>query len=133
MAGDTLGHLLALHVRPAHAGDRGEVRRHARTVQAVTGDIVDIAYVDRGHTSGRVAKAAAADGIALDVVKLPEAGRGFGLLPCRWVVERSFVWATRLRRLVKGHEDYAESRAGIHGVAFICLMMKQAVARAAGS
>ncbi len=53
MAVDTLGHLLALHVTPASAEDRGEVERLARTVQAVTGDHVDIAYVDQGYTGAR--------------------------------------------------------------------------------
>uniref|UniRef100_UPI0038B31FA0 transposase n=1 Tax=Staphylococcus aureus TaxID=1280 RepID=UPI0038B31FA0 len=55
------------------------------------------------------------------------------LLPRRWVVERSFAWATRFRRLVKDYERYAETLAGLHVVAFACLMMKQAVAIAAGS
>ena len=35
--------------------------------------------------------------LALEVVKLPEAKRGFVLLPRRWVVERSFAWATRCK------------------------------------
>jgi len=85
MAVDTLGHLLALHVTPASAEDRGEVERLARTVRAVTGDTVDIAYVDQGYTGERAAKAAATHGIALEVIKLPEAKRGFVLLPRRWV------------------------------------------------
>ena len=50
MAVDTLGHLLALHVTQASAEDRGEVERLARTIQAVTRDHVDIAYVDQGYT-----------------------------------------------------------------------------------
>ncbi len=65
MAVDTLGHLLAVHVTPASADDRGEVERLARTVQAVTGDTVDIVYVDQGYTGERAATAAAAHGIAL--------------------------------------------------------------------
>lgn len=101
MAVDTLGHLLALHVTPASAEDRGEVGRLARTVQAVAGDNVDIAYVDQGYTGVRAPDAATAQGITQEVIKLPEAKRGFVLLPRRWVVERSFAWATRFRRLVK--------------------------------
>ncbi len=63
MAVDSLGHLLALHVTPASAEDRGEVERLARAVQAVTGDNVDIAYIDQGYTGTRSANAAAAHGI----------------------------------------------------------------------
>ena len=133
MAVDTLGHLLALHVTPASAEDRGEVERRARTMQTVTGDNVDIAYVDQGYTGARAANAAAAHGITLEVIKLPEAKRGFVLLPRRWVVERSFAWATRFRRLVKDYERYAQTLAGLHVVAFACIMMKQAAAIAAGS
>lgn len=133
MAIDTLGHLLALHVTPASAEDRGEVERLSRTVQAVTDDHVEIALVDQGYTGERAADAAANHGIALEVVKLPEAKRGFVLLPHHWVVERSFAWATRFRRLVKDYERYAQTLAGLHVVAFACLMMKQAVAIAAGS
>lgn len=133
MAVDALEHLLALHVTPANAEDRGEVERLARTVQAVMGDTVDIAYVDQGYTGERAAKAAAARGITLEVIKLPEAKRGFALLPRRWVVERSFAWATRFRRFVKAYERYAETLAGLHVVAFACIMMKQAAALAAGS
>jgi len=132
MAVDTLGHLLALHVTPASAEDRGEVERLARTVQAVTGDNVDIAYVDQGYTGARAADAAAAHGITLEVIKLPEAKRGFVLLPRRWVVERSFAWATRFRRLVKDYERYAQTLAALHLVPFACIMMKQAAAITAG-
>jgi transposase len=133
MAVDTLGHLLALHVTPASAEDRGEVERLACTVQAVTGDTVDLAWVDQGYTGQRAADAAARHGIVLEVVKLPQAKRGFVLLPRRWVVERSFAWATRFRRLVKDYERYARTLAGLHVVAFACIMMKQAAAIAAGS
>ena len=133
MAVDTLGHLLALHVTPASAEDRGEAERLVRTVQAVTDDAVEHAWVDQGYTGERAANAAAKHGIVLEVVRLPEAKRGFVLLPRRWVVERSFAWATRFRRLVKDYERYAETLAGLHVVAFACLMMKQAIAIAAGS
>jgi transposase len=91
MAVDTLGHLLALHVTPASAEDRGEVERLARTVQAFTNDTVELAWVEQGYIGERAANAAAKHGIALEVVKLPEAKRGFVLLPRRWVVERSFA------------------------------------------
>jgi transposase len=104
MAVDTLGHLLALHVTAADVGDREAVGRLAADIQDATGDAVSLAYVDQGYTGETAAKAAAAEGIKLEVVKLPEAKRGFVLLPRRWVVERSFALATRCRRLVKDYE-----------------------------
>lgn len=127
MAVDTLGYLLALHVTSADAGDRQEVGRLAEAVQDVTGENVSLAYVDQGYTGEQAAKAARAQGIELHVVKLPEAKRGFVLLPRRWVVERSFGWMARFRRLAKDYEVYAATLAGLHVVAFVCLMLARAV------
>ena len=133
LAVDTLGHLLALHVTPASADDRAEVGRLAEAVQEATGDSVSLAYVDQGYTGHRAAEAAQAHGIELEVVKLPEAKKGFVLLPRRWVVERSFAWATRFRRLAKDYERYADTLADMHRIAFVCLMLKQAARLATGS
>ena len=91
LAVDTLGHLLALHVTPADVGDRAAVARLAADVQEATGDNVTLALVDQGYTGEAAAEAANAEGITLHVVKLPEAKRGFVLLPRRWAVERSFA------------------------------------------
>jgi transposase len=118
---------LALHVTSASAQDRGEVETMARTIQAVTGDSVEIDWVDQGYTGQPTAQAAARHGIDLKVVKLPEAKRGFVLLRRRWVVERSFAWATRFSRLVKDYERYAKTLAGLHLVAFATIMCKQAM------
>ena len=118
---------------PADADDRGEVGRLTGAVQAETDGSVETGFVDQGYTGARAADAAQAHGIALEVVKAPEAKRGFVLLPRRWVVERSFAWATRCRRLVKDYERYASTLAGLHMVAFVCLMLKQAERLMTGS
>jgi transposase len=127
MAVDTLGHLLALHVTPANVDDRVEVGKLAAAVQEATGESVELIYADQGYTGANAAEAARAQGAELCVVKLAEAKKGFVLLPKRWVVERSFAWATRCRRLVKDYERYAQTLAGLHVVAFACLMLKRAV------
>ena len=121
---DTLGHLLALHVTPADANDRDAVDHLTGAVQAVTEGSVEKAWVDQGYTGERAAAAAKRHGIELDVVRLPEAKRGFVLLPRRWVVERSFAWATRFRRLVKDYERLPNIVEGLHLIAFACLMIK---------
>ena len=112
--------------------DRAEVGRLAQAVQVSTGQSVELAYVDQGYTGERASEAARAHGIELEVVKLPNAKRGFVLLPRRWVVERSFTWATRFRRLVKDYERYASTLADLHLVAFACLMLEQAAQLIAG-
>ena len=130
---DTLGELLALTVTPADVGDRAQVDALATAVQAATGETVTLAYVDQGYTGAPAAQAAAAHGIALEVVKLPEAKRGFVLLPRRWVVERDFAWATRFRRLVRDYERLPETVAGLHFVAFAVLMLHRLLTLAAQS
>jgi transposase len=128
LAVDTLGHLLALHVTPADRQDRAQVGELAAQVQQVTGDSVTLAYVDQGYTGEAPAQAAAQQGIQLEVVKLPEAKKGFVLLPRRWVVERSFGWASRFRRLVRDYERLPATVAGLHLLAFACLFLKRFVA-----
>ena len=125
LAVDTLGHLLALHVTPANEQDRAQVQTLAKAVQDATGEHVELVYVDQGYTGDVPAEAAAAEGIELHVVKLPEAKHGFVLLPRRWVAERSFAWKTRFRRLVRDYERLAETVVGLHLVAFSCLMLHQ--------
>ena len=125
IAVDTLGHLLALLVTPADAQDRAQVEQLAQQVQAVTGQSVEIAFVDQGYTGDQPAQDAAHHGIQLEVVKLPTAKKGFVLLPRRWVVERSFAWATRFRRLARDYERLPETLAGLHFLAFAILMLKR--------
>jgi transposase len=124
MAVDTLGHLLALHVTPANEQDRAQIAELARAVQAVVDEKVELAFVDQGYTGSEAAAAAAKEGIHLEVVKHHEAKRGFVLLPRRWVVERSFAWAARFRRLARDYERLAGTMAGYHWLAFAMLMLR---------
>ena len=124
LAVDTLGHLLALHVTAADQQDRAQVAELAKRVQEETGETVEVAFVDQGYTGENAADAAAEHGIKLEVVKLSTAKRGFVLLPRRWVVERSFGWMARFRRLARDYERLPETLAGLHYVAFVTLMLK---------
>ncbi len=105
---DTLGHLLALHVTAADQQDRAQVEKLAEAVQEITGENIELAYVDQGYTGENAAEAAEKHGVRLEVVKHTEAKRGFVLLPRRWVVERSFAWAARFRRLARDYERLAK-------------------------
>ena len=120
---DTLGHLLAAHASAANENERLHVGQLLAAVQESTGENVKIAYVDAGYTGEEVAAEAAVQGVQLEVVSLPQARRGFVLLPRRWVVERSFAWTARCRRLARDYERLPETLAGLHFVAFACLML----------
>jgi transposase len=126
MAVDTLGHLLALHVTPADQQDRDQVAVLAEAVQEETGESVELAYVDQGYTGDDAEGDAASYGIQLEVVKLSAAKRGFVLLPRRWVVERSFGWMARFRRLARDYERLSETLVGLNYVAFSILMLQAA-------
>src|SRR5258707_5603580 len=120
---DTLGHLLTLHVTAADQQDRAQVERLAAEVQRITEENVELAYVDQGYTGEAAAEAANKHGIQLEVVKHTEAKRGFVLLPRRWVVERSFAWAARFRRLARDYERLSDTLAGFHYFAFAWIML----------
>jgi transposase len=124
---DTLGHVLALQVSPADEQDRDHVAALAQAIQDVTGATVEVAFVDQAYSGEAAAQAAEAHDIRLEVVKRPEASKGFVLLPRRWVVERSFGWAARFRRLARDYERLSETLVGLHFVAFVCLMLPKFV------
>jgi transposase len=79
-----------------------------------------------GATREQADAEASEHGITLEVVKLAEAKRGFVLLPRRWVVERSFGWMARFRRLARDYERLSETLAGLHYVAFSFLTLHKA-------
>ena len=105
---DTLGQGLALSSTPANEDDR----KQGAAIPGVTGQRVEIAHVNQG--------------IRLEVVKKPGARKGFGLLPKRWVVEHSFAWPSRFRRLARDYERLTQSFEGYHWLAFSILMLAKA-------
>ena len=125
VAVDTLVHLLALHVTAADGQGRQQVAKPADDVQAATGESVELAFVDQGYTGEQPAEDAGTRGIALSVVRRPAAKRGFVLMPRRWVVERSFAWLARFRRLARDYERLADVLRGLHLVAFVCVMLRR--------
>lgn len=127
VAVDTLGLLLAVHVTPANDQERAQVATLAQAVQAVTGNTVEVAFVDQGYTGAQAETDAMAHGMRLEVVKLPDAKRGFVLLPRRWVVERSFAWMAKFRRLARDYERLPETVATLHFVAFASLMLHRVI------
>lgn len=95
----------------------------ARQIQHATGQAVKVAFADQGYTGEEPAEAARDEGVELHVIKLPEAKKGFVLLPRRWVVERSFGWLNRVRRLDRDYERLPETLSGLHFIVFAVLML----------
>jgi hypothetical protein len=80
---ETLGHLLTALVSAADEQDTTQVAHPGAVVQQLTFQTVELAYVDQDYTGEDTTTAVATHGIRLEVVKLPEAKRGFVLLPRR--------------------------------------------------
>jgi transposase len=126
IAVDTLGHLLALKATPADEQERAQVAALAVEVQKATDYSVEVAFVDQGYTGDEPAKEAAAQCIQLEVVKHHEAKRGFLLLPRRWVVERTFAWLGRFRRLARDYERLDKTLEAWHWLAAVMLLLGKA-------
>jgi transposase len=120
---DTLGHLLAVKVTPRQragpgagggtgAGRAGGHRPERRSILCRP-------RLHRGGTGGP----SRGPRNALGGGQTSRSQRGFVLLPRRWVVERSFAWAARFRRLARDYERLATTLAGYHWLAFATLML----------
>lgn len=84
------------------------------------------AIADGGYQGQATADAVdAAAGIPLEIVKRSDAGKGFIVLPKRWIVERTFGWLGRCRRLAKDFERRMRTHAGWIILAMIRVMMRR--------
>jgi transposase len=127
LAVDTLGHPLALDAHPAHEQDRTTAAPLVEKVQDATGGSIEIAYADQAYGGQETAQAVAEKGVELVIVKREPDQKGFVVLPKRWVVERSFGWIARCRRLLRDFERLAEVLTGLHMVAFTGIMLHQII------
>jgi transposase len=66
-------------------------------------------------------------GIPLEIVKRSDTAKGFVLLPKRWIVERTYGWLGRCRRLAKDYENLTRSHVGFIILAMIRLMLRRIV------
>ena len=64
-------------------------------------------------------------GIQLEIVVDLADQKSFAVQPCRWVVERTFAWLGRYRRLGKDYEHCTKSSEGMIYVASIYMMLKR--------
>lgn len=86
-------------------------------------------WLDGGYQAGVVAWAQAELGYALEVVARPPGTTGFAVLPRRWVVERSFAWLGRYRRLSKDYEALTATSEAMIWAAFGMTMLRRLAKR----
>ena len=125
---DTIGLPVGIIVHPANVQDRDGAPgllesisyrfpwlRHVFADAAYAGDILKVALAKLGDWS-------------VENVKRPDAAKGFVLLPRRWVVERTFAWLSRNRRLAKDFEATIESAVTWLYIASVKLMSRRLAA-----
>lgn len=115
-----------LAVTPANIQDR-DVIATLLEVARKTFPSLARALADGGYQGAATASAVLDQaGIPLDIVKRSDAP-GFHVLPKRWIVERTFGWLGRCRRLVKDFECYARTHAAFVMLAMIRIMTRRLV------
>ncbi len=103
VAVDTLGLLLTVVVTAASVQDRdGAHQLLARLREKFS--TITLVWADGGYAGRLVVWAESVLAVTVSIVKRRDDTRGFVVLPRRWVVERSFAWLTRYRRLVRVYE-----------------------------
>jgi transposase len=86
-------------------------------------------YGDGGYQGPKAARAAAKTGSwIIEIVGRSPAAVGFVVLPKRWIVERTFAWLSRFRRLARDFERDARTVAAFIRLAMIGIMLKRLVA-----
>jgi len=91
---------------------------------------LELVWADGGYNAHQVQTAAAANpGLRVEIVKRSDDMKGFVVLPRRWVVERTFSWFGRNRRLAKDYENLAETLAAFVSLAAIQLGIRRLARR----
>ncbi|WP_409471408.1 IS5 family transposase [Streptomyces sp. HC307] len=121
---DTLGLLLLVTVTAAGISDN-EAGKQLLTRLAATHPTITKAWADTGYKTQAVEHGAKL-GIDVDVVPRNTQGKGFSVLPRRWVVERSFGWIMMHRRLARGYETKPEHSESMIRLAAISTLAKRA-------
>jgi len=87
--------------------------------------ILRLIWADGGYAGQLVQLVAGLFSWVLDIVKPSDKPRGLVLLPRRWVVERTFAWLGRYRRLSKDYEFLTESSETMVYIAMIQLLLRR--------
>lgn len=124
---DTLGLLLVVIVTSASVQDRDAARLVLRELYRRFRDSmrIELVWADGGYQGELVSWLKLVTGWTLEIVKKLADQVGFQVLPRRWVVERSFSWLGRQRRLSKDYERLTQTSEAFIYVAMISLMLKQ--------
>jgi transposase len=119
---DSLGLIWALLVTPANVQDRDGGRWLLALVQGCLARLREV-IADSGFSRRFVEWVRRRCGWAVTITK--KAADGFRIQPRRWVVERTFAWLVRYRRLIVDFEYLPESSEAVIRIAMIHLMLRR--------
>lgn len=122
---DTEGSVLCVQVTAANQPDASQLDRLLQAGLKRSSRLRKV-WVDQGYRNGYVALLARyRHQLEVEVVARPRQQTGWQLLPRRWVVERTFAWLGRFRRLSKDYEFWPQtSEAMIYGVMMTVLLRR---------
>lgn len=119
-----MGLLLSVAVHPANVQDRDGAREVLIAARR-SFPFIERVFADAGYQGPKMAKLVARTGAwGLQIVKRSDAHR-FVVLPKRWIVERTFAWISRNRRLARDFERYARTVAAFFRLAMIRIMLRR--------
>ena len=122
---DTMGLIMALIVHPADIQDRDGAKLLLKKIILGTFPRLQLIWADGGYAGKLVEWVMNNCGWMLEIVKRNSDLKGFHVLPRRWVVERTFGWLNRYRRLSKDYERQTETSENIIYIAMISLMVRR--------
>lgn len=105
---DSLGFLLAVHVHPANIQDRDGAKETLLKLDTLY-PLLELIWADGGYRGKLIEWVNEHIGVKLEIVKRNDDVSGFEVLPWRWIVERTFAWINRSRRMSKDYERFSES------------------------
>lgn len=124
IAVDTDGHLLMLNLTTADIQDAAGAELIVKAIRKRWPWLKHF-FADGAYDRGKLASLAAYQGFTLEVVRKMADQKGFQLLPRRWVVERTFGWMMRWRRLVRDYERRCDVSGGMTYLAMGALMLRR--------
>jgi putative transposase len=119
---DTLGLILVVVVHCAGIQDRDGAKLVFEQLRGVTPRL-RLIWADAGYAGQLVAWVTTFAGWVLEIVKRSDGAQGFELLPHRWIVERTFGWLSKYRRLARDYEETTASSEAWIRIAMIHLMV----------
>jgi len=124
---DTLGLMLKVVVTAGNVQDRDGAKSLLEEIKTEKDVIkrLELIWADGGYRGELIAWVEETLGWKLEIVEKPKDQIGFQVLPKRWIVERTFAWLVRQRRLARDYERLPETSESFIYVAMIRLMLRR--------